>query len=71
MGRFSIVFLLCLTACATTPQQIRVCPQPKTYTAAQDKKVAVEIKALPAGSLIPQYLGDYHRLRTASLECAK
>jgi hypothetical protein len=67
MRRFLVLTLAAssLAACAS-PQAVSV-PRPPlvTYSAAQQKKLAAELRALPDDSIIDDFITDYGKLRDA------
>jgi len=67
LALFALAILLFVLSagCATVPTVKTVCPPLTPYTAAQEQQLAVEIAALPPGSVLVQAMGDYGAMRAA------
>ncbi|MDJ0628830.1 MAG: hypothetical protein QNJ44_11265 [Rhodobacter sp.] len=59
---------LSLTACA--PGDFSACPIPKDYSQAEQNAAADELDALPEGSVLADFIGDYGVLRAEARACA-
>ncbi len=57
-----------LTGEAPPPSPVAtvIAPAPRVYTCASQKAAADELARLPAGSVLPGYMGDYRLLRRES-----
>ena len=65
---------LLLTACGTgvfrqTVVVKTVCLQPKEYDAKTQSRALVEYEALPSGSALRLFIGDYKQMRDQSRVC--
>lgn len=69
MARFSLLALagaaVILAGCEPKPGPVVVAPRPIDYTCEQSRQAGAEFDALPAGSVLRQYVTDYGRLRRA------
>ena len=71
-ARSSLLAALLLAACATpappTPT-VKVCPAIVTYSSADQAKASAELKALPSGDILAQFIVDYAALRQQVRAC--
>ena len=65
------VFLTPLAACsiAAMAPNVSVCPEPKHYSAHEEKRAAAELIALPTDSIIAAMIVDYGRERAELRAC--
>lgn len=63
------VAMLSLTACETPASDTSTCPPIVEYPPAVSSRLADEIEALPAGSVIPMIVEDYIRERDMLRAC--
>lgn len=60
MGRFSLLAVALLSACATVaPVAAIVAPVPRAYTCEQLRRAAAEHLALPPDSMLAVFVDDY------------
>lgn len=62
------VFLTC-SACASTTAVKPVCLPLKSYDAATERQLAVEVAALPLGAALTMAMVDYGVMRAADRAC--
>jgi len=61
--------LLACSAPAPAPEGRALCPEPKHYTAKEEKRAAAELLALPPDSVIAAMIADYGRERAELRGC--
>ena len=62
-----LLTLIFATACTATP--VAVCPEPVVYTAAEQKAVADELRAIPAPCVTCRFMTDYAQERAKLRVC--
>ena len=71
MGRFSLVLLLTILVAACDPVVTTnyVCPYLAKYSRATQEQALNELRALPKGSALRRFIGDYATLRDQVRAC--
>lgn len=69
--RILAIALALLAACSTPPAvpSASVCPEPKPYTSAEERRAAAELLALPSESIVAVMITDYGRERAELRAC--
>lgn len=62
----ALIGVLSLTACGTATFE---CPIPKDYSSEVQSQAANELEALPANSVIADFIADYGVLRAEARAC--
>ena len=64
-----LTLCLALAACGTTGAVHSQCLPLKAYSSAEQKALAVELRALAAGSTLAEIVRDYEAMRDADRAC--